>query len=125
MPETSFPVTVVGGVPVVAAPEEIDITNAVWLRAALHEATAQGNRTLVADMSQTRFCDSSGLNVLVRAHQCAQADGGGVRLVISAAAVLRIFVITGMDRVIPIFPSLEEALAQTSARCEVPAPAAD
>jgi hypothetical protein len=32
MPGTRFPVAAVGGVPVVAAPEEIDITNAEALR---------------------------------------------------------------------------------------------
>jgi anti-sigma B factor antagonist len=115
MPETAFPVEVVLGVPVVAAPEEIDITNAVGLRAALLDAAAQGNGTLVVDMSQTQFCDSAALNVLVRAHQRAQAEGGEVRLVISAADVLRIFAVTGIDRVIPRFLSLGEALAQTPA----------
>ena len=35
MPDARFPVEVVRGVPVVAAPEEIDITNAEALRAAL------------------------------------------------------------------------------------------
>jgi anti-sigma B factor antagonist len=115
MPETAFPVEVVLGVPVVAAPEEIDITNAVGLRAALLDAAAQGNGTLVVDMSQTQFCDSAALNVLVRAHQRAQAEGGEVRLVISAADVLRIFAVTGIDRVIPRFLSLGKALAQTPA----------
>ena len=38
MVEDSFPVEMVRGVPVVAAPEEIDITNAAGLRAALFEA---------------------------------------------------------------------------------------
>ena len=35
MPDDRFPVAVVGGVPVVAAPEDIDITNAEALRSAL------------------------------------------------------------------------------------------
>jgi anti-sigma B factor antagonist len=113
MPKASFPVQVVGGVPVVTAPEEIDITNAAGLPAALLEAAAHGSRTLVADMSQTQFCDSAGLNVLVRAHKRAQADGGEVLLVISGAAVLRIFAVTGIDHLIPHFPNLEQALAQT------------
>ena len=75
MPEASFPVEVVSGVPVVTAPEEIDVTNAARLRAVLLEATAPGHATLVVDMSQTQFCDSAGLNVLVRAHQRAEAQG--------------------------------------------------
>ena len=113
MPETSFPVEVVAGVPVVAAPGEIDAANVAGLRAALLDAAAHGKRTLVVDMSRTQFCDSSGLNVLVRAHQRAQTDGGEVLLVISAAAVLRILALTGIDRLIPRFTSLREALAQT------------
>jgi anti-sigma B factor antagonist len=122
MLEATFPIEVVLGVSVVAAPEEIDITNAVGLRAALSDAAAQGNGTLVVDMSRTQFCDSAALNVLVRAHQRAQAEGGEVRLVISAADVLRIFAVTGIDRVLPRFLSLEKALAQTpAARLPLPA----
>lgn len=115
MQEVGFPVEVVGGVPVVAVPEEIDITNAAGLRAALLEAAARGTGTLVIDMSGTQFCDSAGLNVLVRAHKRAQADGGEVLLVLGGAAVLRILAVTGIDRLIPSFPSLDEALAQTPA----------
>jgi anti-sigma B factor antagonist len=104
MPEASFPVEVVSGVPVVTAPEEIDITNAAGLRAALLEAAADGSRTLVVDMAQTQYCDSAGLNVLVRAHKRARAEGGELLLVICAAAVLRIFAVTGIDRLIPTSP---------------------
>ena len=112
MPEVRFPVEVTEGVPVVAAPEEIDIINAVGLRAALAEAATRGHGTFVVDMSLTRFCDSSGLRALVAAHRRAQAEDGEVLLVIPGAAVLRVFAITGMDQVIPNFASLAEALAQ-------------
>lgn len=110
MPEANFPVEVISGVPVVAAPEEIDITNAARLRSVLLEAAAPGHATLVVDMSQTLFCDSAGLNVLVRAHQRAQAKGGQVRLVISTPDVRRIFTLTGIDHVVPSFPDLGQAL---------------
>ena len=112
-----FPFEMVDGVPVVAAPEEIDITNAPELRSALLEAAAaaNGHGTVVADLSRTQFCDSSGLHALLAAHKRATAAGGDVLLVISGNAVLRVFTITGVDRIIPNFTSLEEALAQTSA----------
>ena len=76
MPEASFSIAVVSSVPVVAAPEEIDITNVARLRAALLDAAARDSGTLVVDMARTEFCDSAGLNALVRAHQRAQAQGG-------------------------------------------------
>jgi anti-sigma B factor antagonist len=109
VPVASFPVEVVSGARVVTAPEEIDINNAAGLRAALLEAA--GSRTLVVDMARTQFCDSAGLNVLVRAHKRARAEGGELLLVICAAAVLRIFAVTGIDRLIPNFPDLDQALA--------------
>ena len=51
--------------PVVTAPEEIDIANAAGLQAALFEAARSelaepGRALVVVDMSRTRFCDSAG-----------------------------------------------------------------
>jgi anti-sigma B factor antagonist len=110
-----FPFEVVNGVPVVTAPEEIDITNAAELRTALLEAAAHGHGTLVVDMTRTRFCDSSGLHTLLAAHKRAQAEDGELLLAITAAPVLRVLAITSIDRIIPNFTTLDEALAQTSA----------
>ena len=106
---------VVNGVPVVTAPEEIDITNTPELGSALLEAAAYGHGTLVVDMTRTQFCDSSGLHTLLAAHKRAQAEGGELLLAITAAPVLRVFAMTSIDRMIPNFTSLDEALAQTSA----------
>ena len=110
MPDHGFPVDVVGGVPVVAAPEEIDITNAEALRSALITAAASGTGPLVVDMTRTQFCDSSGPHALFAAHQRAQAEGREVLMVMASAVVLRIFALTGVDRLIPNFSSLAEAL---------------
>lgn len=101
----------VSGVPVVVTPEEIDITNADGLRAALLECSGQGHGgLLVVDMSRTRFCDTAGLHALVGAHKRALAQGGEVRVVIPGVAVQRIFALTGLDQVIPGFVSLQDAL---------------
>jgi anti-anti-sigma factor len=123
MPYGSFPVEVVEGVPVVVAPEEIDVSNAEALRSALGsalgsalvKAAADGRGPLVVDMTRTRFCDSAGLHVLLAEHQRAEAEGREVLLVIPSTAVLRILAITGADRMIPNFASLPEALTGTAA----------
>jgi anti-sigma B factor antagonist len=109
-----FPIELAGGVPVVTAPEEIDIINAAGLRSALLQAAAAGSGALVADMTRTRFCDSAGLNALVAAHNRARAAGGELLLVVCSAAVLRVLAITGVDRVIPNFTTLDDALAHMS-----------
>ena len=120
MLDDRFPVELVEGVPVVATPEEIDITNAEALRSALLKAAANGHGTLVVDMTQTRFCDCSGLHTLLAAHKRAEAQGHEVLLVIPSTTVLRVFAITGADRIIPNFTSLPKALAQTGRRDHQP-----
>ena len=116
MPGARDPIEMVNGVPVVVAPEEIDASNTGWLHAVLWEAADRGRGTFVVDMTRTQFCDSGGLGVLVRAHNRALADGGELRLVRpTSASVLTVLTFTGIDQVIPSFPSLYEAV--------VPAPA--
>jgi anti-anti-sigma factor len=115
MQDGSFFIDLVCGVPVVTAPEEIDITTAPDLRSALLKAAAAGSGTTVADLTGTKFCDSSGLHTLLAAHRRAQAEGGELLLVLSSAPVLRVVALTGIDRIIPSFPSLDQALAHASA----------
>jgi anti-sigma B factor antagonist len=114
MRDGRFAYELVNGVPVVAAPEEIDITNASELRSALLEAATRGRGTLVVDMTRTLFCDSAGLHTLLAAHRRAQAEAGELRLAISAAPVLSVFAATGIDRVIPNFTTLQQALVHRS-----------
>lgn len=109
MSDSAFPVTEVDGRAVVTTPDEIDIGNASLLRAALQAAA--GHQVVIVDMTGTEFCDSSGLNVLVRARKRADEDGGEVRLVVRGAALLRILTVTGVGTMFRLFESLSEALA--------------
>jgi anti-sigma B factor antagonist len=110
-----FPVTTISGIPVVRVPAEVDITNAGLLREAMQSAVASGHATIVVDMSDTAFCDTAGLQVLVLAHRRAIAEGGEVRLVVRAAPLLRLFSLTGIDRVIPNFGTVDGAVRELPA----------
>jgi anti-sigma B factor antagonist len=117
VPDGSCSFLIVGGVPVVTAPSEIDVTTAGQLRAMFAAWAARGHTTVVVDMTATEFCDSAGLTVLVRAHKQAMAEGGELRLVLPASgAVPRIFTVTGLDQFIPHFTGLEQAVAQVPDR---------
>jgi anti-anti-sigma factor len=113
MADAGFSIEMLGSVPVVATPAEIDVSNAALLRLVLLRAGANAHGMFVVDMSRTRFCDTAGLHALVRAHKRALGEGGRVVLVITNPAVLRILKITGLDRVIPVVPSLDQALGRT------------
>ena len=110
MSDASFPVTAAEGQTVVTTPDEIDIGNAGLLREALLMAAADRQPVIVVDMTGTRFCDSTGLNVLVRALKQADDDGRQLRLVVHDAALQRILKVTGVGSMFQLYPSLDEAL---------------
>jgi anti-sigma B factor antagonist len=105
------PVVWVGQVAVVTLPAEIDTTNADQVRESLLGVVNQGAASLVADLSQTTFCDSTGVSALVRTFKRATASGGGMRLVVSSPAVHRVLSITGVDHLMPLYPSVAASLA--------------
>jgi anti-anti-sigma factor len=102
-------------VPVVTAPEEIDISNAEDLGEVLLGSADDGYATIVLDMSGTRFCDSAGCKIMVRVHNRALAEDGALRLVMKGHdPVARALDITGISRFIPIFRTVEEAVGTGS-----------
>jgi anti-sigma B factor antagonist len=106
---------VISGVPVVATPAEIDVTTAAELRAALLHAAGHVSPVIVVDMTGTLFCDSAGLHALIAAQKRALAENAGLRLVIPADGVVpRVFTLTGLDRFIPCYASVADALAETA-----------
>ena len=112
MTEIRYLRTMMNGVPVVAAPPEIDITTTDQLRAVLLDAAIRGHATIVIDMTRIQFCDSRGLHELLRAHERALAEGGELRLVLPGdGPIPRIVTLMCLDRLIPSFASLEAALA--------------
>src|SRR5215469_10079607 len=116
VPASEYPCQMIGRVPVLTAPAEIDITTSGALRAILFQWHSQGHRTVLVDLTGTVYCDVSGLRELLRAHNRAAADGGGLRLVTRAdGTFVRAFTVTGLDGVIPRFPTVQQALAQVPA----------
>lgn len=110
MSDPSFPVSVRAGQAVVTAPEEIDVSNAGVLREALASAIASGQPVIVADMSGTEYCDSTGLNVLVRALEQVQQAGAELRLVMGGTGVQRVLTVTGVAGMFRIYETLGQAL---------------
>lgn len=62
----------------------------------------QGNRTVVIDLTNMTFVDSSGLSVLVGAYRRLRERGGDLSLRRPSRSTRKVFEITGLDRVLPI-----------------------
>jgi len=100
----------VPGAAVVALPAEIDMANADGVGEQLRSAFAPGVTMVVADMTLTVFCDSYGMRALVLARRCAADCHAQLRLVVSHPSVLQVLRLVGLDRLLPVYPSLGAAL---------------
>ncbi len=87
------------------------MSNADCAREQLLVAINRGAAVLIADMAATVSCDYSGANALVRAYQRAAANGTDLRLVVIADVVRRVLNLSGLDRLISVYPTLEAAVA--------------
>lgn len=99
--------------PLVTLPAEIDMANTDGIGQQLAAAFTPGVRVVIADMTATAFCNSLGIGMLVSACRQACANGRPLRLLLSCPGVLRIINVLGVDVVLPIYQSLEEALADS------------
>ncbi|MYV70250.1 anti-sigma factor antagonist [Streptomyces sp. SID2131] len=100
----------VDGVHVVTLQGEIDHTGKDVLRDALLQHEAGAPPRVVADMSGVSFMDSSGINVLIFAHQHLSDAQGWLRIAAAQEAVQRVLSLIGVDTVIACRPTLEQAL---------------
>ena len=96
---------------VVTFPAEIDMATASAIGDEVAAALARGVHAVIADMTATTFCDSAGINMLIRAKKQATAYGAELRVLLPCRNVLRVFKMQGVDAVLPIYLNLEEALA--------------
>ena len=90
---------------------EIDVYTAPVVREKLDEQIQAGRINLVVDLTDVTFLDSTGLGVLVGRLKLTRTRGGSMRLVGKDDRVLKVFSITGLDKVFEIHPDLESALA--------------
>jgi anti-sigma B factor antagonist len=97
---------------VVELPAEIDVTNSEQVYQQLVAVLAPGVDTVVADMTATIFCDSSGVHAIMHAYETAGASDVRIRLAVSpSTSVRRVLQLIGVSRLIPVYSTLEEALA--------------
>ena len=110
--ELTFEITeqVTGGVPVVSVVGEIDVATAPALREHLGAHEKAGVGAVVVDLLGVSFLDSTALGVLVGSFKRIRESGGDLKLVIAEPRILKVFEITDLVRVFPIFSTVDEAV---------------
>jgi len=99
---------------------EVDVYSASQAKQNLHELVDGGANHLVIDMRATEYLDSTAMGVLVGVLRRVAEKGGWVRLVGLKPRIRRLFEITRLDQVLPIFESEQEALADLAGKEGVP-----
>lgn len=119
MPD-SYPVQWTGRLAILALPQHVGDCNAGQIREQLLWVINRGAAELIIDMTGTASCDHEGAAAVARAHQRATASGTQLRLAVTTGAVQRVLCLNGLDRLIPVHPSLDAAIAAAAPAATVP-----
>jgi anti-sigma B factor antagonist len=95
---------------VVSVSGELDIATAGRLRDELGRTSERSARRVIVDLVGVTFIDSVALGVLTEEARRLRASGGSCIVVSQDPRILRVFEITGLDRIFRIERSLAEAV---------------
>jgi anti-sigma B factor antagonist len=85
------------------------------LRAELRRAVSADAPGIVVDLTECEFIDSSGVRALLLSREAQNGeDADRLAVATSSDQILRILSVMGLDKVIPIRPTVEEAAAALS-----------
>lgn len=108
---------------VVTVTGEMDLVSSPAVRQKVHDAVADGERSLVLDLGDVLFCDSSGVGVLIGARRLMRSCAGRLRVVLpeggtpgttGGAHVNRVLAALGVRRLFEVFPDLDAATDDTA-----------
>jgi anti-sigma B factor antagonist len=97
---------------IVSLSGELDLYTAERVRVAVDEAGAVGADKVIVDLSEISFIDSTALGVLVQETKRLEGRGHSLVLVTNDPRTLRVFEVTGLDRVLRTFATLHDAVSQ-------------
>ena len=80
---------------------EFDIACEAYFEAALRPFEEQ-RHGIVIDLSALRFIDSSGLRLLIDAHERSHRDGYPLKIVLGDGPVRETFELTGLNHILPV-----------------------
>ena len=98
------------GTLVVSAHGDVDLVTAAELETELLETVRDGARRVIVDLTEATFVESSAIHALLRAGQRLQWRGRELAVVCGNPTVKRVLDITGVDRVLPVHTTIEQAV---------------
>ena len=84
------------GAPLLAISGELDLASTPTLEQELERIRAQRPALIIIDLRELDFMDSTGLSILIRAHQQAQRNGHRLVIVNGSRQIRRLLALTGV-----------------------------
>ncbi len=106
------------GIEIASMPAELDLTTSEGVVAQGCAAIARSARLLLLDLAGLSFCDARGLGAFVRIANHADAAGCGFGLIAPRPPVAKILRISGLDSRMPVFATIDDALALRTATAD-------
>ena len=100
------------GFTVISPQGEIDFATGPQLKDAITELLVAGEVHLVVDLLKVDFIESTGLGALIGGRRRAYALKGSLELVCTEDQMLKVFRITGLDKVFAIHDTVESATSR-------------
>ncbi|MHC1568136.1 MAG: STAS domain-containing protein [Candidatus Syntropharchaeia archaeon] len=90
---------------------ELDLSNAFnFKKQLLDDFLNKGKNKLIIDLSDVHYMDSSALGAMISLHKSCRLNGGMLILIKMDKSLKRLFKLTQLDSIIPIYESLDELL---------------
>lgn len=89
---------------------EVDVYTCGFLREAIAKVADEGKVFIAVDVQAVEFMDSSGLGVIVGAHKRLKSSEGELILVSPNKQMRRILALTGLDQILNVRISVDEAI---------------
>lgn len=105
---------------IVTVSGEVDVYTAPQLRLALEQRIAAGQTRIIVDLDDVGFLDSTGLGVLVGRVKAVKKLEGWLRVVCTEERILRLFGITGLDRVLSVHDTVDAAVVALESDLDEP-----
>jgi anti-sigma B factor antagonist len=89
----------------------LDLGSASTFREEVRQLVESGVASLVIDLTGVSFIDSSGLGAVISGLRLTRQAGGDLRLACAKAQVLEVLSLTGLDKILSLYATPEEAFA--------------
>ncbi len=99
-----------GAVPIIDLSGEVDAYTSARFREAMVDLIEGGAASIVISMMKVEYIDSSGLGALVGGLKRSTERGGKIVIVCDNPQIRKVFEITGLEKVFPIFDIEAEAV---------------